>query len=459
MRCTVCVMLFIILCVSISAQAQENDQSKEQELQNLRAEVNQLHKDLDSLRLQMPSTDANQSDEVDLLEERLDKRLQELESKIDAVSRSMAPIAFNPKMVTAVNFAGRADNKDVYDSPLGQNMISDRFFLRTVEMELSSAVDPYASAFAVISLENEAGQNFGIDAEEAYGLIKRLPILESAPLGLKVKIGKYRASLGLDNKIHIHDLPWTTRPLIVSQYLGTDHGEFFESGFNPTGIDLDFYLPNPIPGTTLEMNLDVVRSGDIAISNANLSMPVNSGMLMPNVRQPAYIGHVNLSKDWNNVSLLTLGASAYDESGDFATHVYGVDLTYKWSPSEERESHSIVAGGEALIVDHMAVDTTGGDHLNRIHPFGWFAYLQYQTSYWLYLGTRYDWIEDPGNNDLITRNVGVYASYYTTEFLRFRIGFEHRQSDIPAQDNLNTLIFDLNLVFGSHPTEPYWVNK
>ena len=167
--------------------------------------------------------------------------------------------------------------------------------------------------------------------KEAYGLIKRLPILESAPWGLKVKIGKYRASLGLDNKIHIHDLPWTTRPLIVSRYLGTDHGEFFESGFNPVGMDLDFYLPNPIPGTTLEMNLDAVRAGDIAVSNTNLSM-----LSKPDVRQPAYIGHLNLSKDWNNVSLLTLGASAYEESGDYATRVYGVDLTYKWSPSEEQ---------------------------------------------------------------------------------------------------------------------------
>src|ERR1700690_3841813 len=97
MRCTVCIILFIILCVSISARAQENDQSKEQELQSLRAEVNQLHKDLDSLRLQMPATDATQSDEVDLLEERLDKRLQELESKIGQVSPSMARTVFNPK--------------------------------------------------------------------------------------------------------------------------------------------------------------------------------------------------------------------------------------------------------------------------------------------------------------------------------------------------------------------------
>ncbi len=448
--------LFILTLVSCTIGFSQNDRSisadssASREIGQLRSEVRLLRAELDSLKLSAYNPSADQSDELDRMEERLEKRLQELESKIDAVSRGLAPIAFNPKMVTAINFAARSDNKDVVDPSPEKNVISNRPFLRTVEVELSSAVDPYASAFAVISLENEANSQFGIDAEEAYGLIKRLPILESAPLGLKIKIGKYRASIGTDNKIHIHDLPWTTRPLIVSRYLGTDHGEFFESGFNPVGMDLDFYLPNPISGTTLEMNADVVRAGDIAISNANL--PV-SPLTPITVRQPAYIGHLNLSKDWSNEHLLNVGASAYDEGGDYATRAYGVDLTYKWAPAEERESHSVVAGGEALVIDH--IDST----LNRIHPYGWFGYLQYQTSYWLYLGTRYDWIEEPGNTALITRNIGVYASYYTTEFLRFRLGFEHRQSDIVAQNNLNTILLDVNLVFGSHPTEPYWVNK
>ncbi|TLY32141.1 MAG: hypothetical protein E6K56_03930 [Ignavibacteria bacterium] len=444
-------MIIILLCsIPPVAAGQDGEKPRDQQLDELRREVIQLRQEIAGLRTQLPLGDSTQSGELDQLEERLERRAEQLENKIDAVSRSVAPIAFNPKMVTAVNFAARSDNKEVIDPSPNQSVISNRPFLRTVEVELSSAVDPYASAFAVISLENQANKDFGIDAEEAYGLIKRLPVLESAPLGLKMKIGKYRASIGVDNKIHIHDLPWTTRPLIVSRYLGTDHGEFFESGFNPVGVDFDFYLPNPFPGTTFEMNADVVRAGDIAISNASLATSTLSPVA---VRQPAYIGHLNLSKDWSNVHLLNIGASIYDEEGDYATRAYGVDLTYKWAPAEERESHSIVAGGEALMIDHI------NDALDRIHPYGWFGYLQYQTSYWLYLGARYDWIEESGDAGVVTRNIGLYASYYTTEFLRFRFGYEHRQSDIASQDNLNTIIFDLNLVFGSHPTEPYWVNR
>ena len=115
MRCNLCVLLVAILFMLVSVHAQEDEKTKDQQLQDLRTEVNQLHKDLDTLRAQIPVADSSQVDELDLLEQRMDKRLQELESKIDAVSRSVAPIAFNPKMVTAVNFAARSDNKDVRD--------------------------------------------------------------------------------------------------------------------------------------------------------------------------------------------------------------------------------------------------------------------------------------------------------------------------------------------------------
>jgi hypothetical protein len=60
---------------------------------------------------------------------------------------------------------------------------------------------------------------------------------------------------------------------------------------------------------------------------------------------------------------------------------------------------------------------------------------------------------------LITKSWSAYASYYTTEFLRFRLGFEHRQSDFAEQNDINTILLEINFVFGSHPTEPYWVNR
>jgi hypothetical protein len=434
----------VFLAVSLSA-GQEKDSLRSENAADLRKEVAQLRHGLDSLKVARQVDRVAQENDIDEREENLDRRLQELEKKIDAVSRATAPIALNPRMTAFINFAARADSKVVFDVADPTHEVSNRPYLRTVELELRNPVDPYAEAVTVISIENQAGKEFAIDAEEAYGLIKRLPLLEEAPLGMKLRIGKYRAPIGVNNKIHLHDLPWTTRPLIVSQYLGTEHGNFFESGFNPTGIDLDFFLPNPFSQTTLEMNLDLVRAGELGLSNGHGGA------------QPAYVGHVNFSKDWSNTHLLVLGLSAYEEHGAATTRLYGVDVTYKWAPLEERESHSFVAGGELLAGRHLYVDASAGEISSS--PFGWYGYLQYQTSYWLYLGLRYDWLKDPVEDQLVTRSVAAYASYYTTEFLRFRLGVEHRWSDIAAQNNLTTGVLEINFVFGSHPTEPYWVNK
>jgi hypothetical protein len=440
--------------IKMPVAAQEPPDSLRMQIEDLRKEVERVKGELAELKNLQAGVPQSQSDELDQLEDRLDRRLRELENKIDAVSRASAPTAFNPRMTASMNVAARADDKTVYDSQ-GETQIQNRPFLRTVELDLRAPVDPFAEAVAIVSLEDQAGKGFEIDAEEAYGLIKRIPVLETAPLGMKIKVGKFRAAFGVDNKLHMHDLPWTTRPLAVTKYLGTEHGEFFESGLNPIGIDFDFFVPNPIPSSTLEMNLDLLRAGDIGLSLGN------SG------KQPAYLAHLNWSRDWENVHLLTLGLSAYREDGFPSTYLYGADITYKWSPVERRDIHSFVMGGEIFLgrnivrneldLNHDGVPDLIQDVTNK--PLGWFAYAQYQLSWWVYLGGRYEVVDEPTNDKLNTKALSGYLSYYTTEFLRFRLGIEHRTSDLPQHQTVNSALLEINFVFGSHPTEPYWVSR
>jgi hypothetical protein len=385
-----------------------------------------------------------QDEAIESLEERLEKRLTEIENKINAATRATSSIIFNPRTTAFINFAARGDTKTAFNED-GSVEIGNRPFLRSVELDFRAPVDPYAEAIAILSVEDEAGQGFAIDPEEVYGLIKQLPLLESAPLGMKVKVGKFRAPFGVSNRLHLHDLPWTTRPLAIAKFLGTEHGDFFECGFNPIGADFDFFLPNPIPQTTLEMNVDIVKAGDLGLSRGEGG------------KQPALLAHLNLSADWNNEHILVLGASGYSERGVPSTMLLGLDLTYKWAPSEQRSSRSFVLGGEMFFgkrtfLDSLQLETT-------VRPQGWYAFAQVQLSYWLYLGTRYDWVQEPVPPLLTTRSIGAYASYYTTEFLRFRIGFEHRTSEDSMRNGLNTALLEINFVFGSHPTEPYWVNR
>ena len=46
-----------------------------------------------------------------------------------------------------------------------------------------------------------------------------------------------------------------------------------------------------------------------------------------------------------------------------------------------------------------------------------------------------------------------------SEFFRARLSYEHLTSDLDEEDGRNTFLLEVNVVFGAHPTEPFWVNK
>lgn len=380
--------------------------------------------------------------------EDLKSEVADLKAKVAANKPPVSQNAMNPQITAFLNGASRFDTREVLSA--SGSRIDDRLFMRTMELEFRAAVDPYADAVAIASLEDEAGNGFSADLEEGYVIVKRLPILEKAPLGLKLKLGRYRAPIGTMNRVHMHDMPWTTRPLPISRMLGSENGEFFESGFNPVGVDAEVILPTIIPDTVGELNLDVVDGGGLAVSG--------NGQ-----RHPGYIGHYNLFFTVGEAHDFNLGASGYYEPGQYRTGLVGADFTYKWKPIQAGEFHSFVLGGELLWADRKFRVDSDGDGLPdmdaRAKPLAWYAFAQYQLSWHFYLGGRYDYAQDIVDTSLATRVACGYLSYYTSEFLRFRVGYEHRWSDIPTDDGVNSVIAEVNVVFGSHPTEPYWVNR
>jgi len=377
--------------------------------------------------------------------EDLRSEVKDLAERVAASRPPTSLNAMNPQITAFLNGVGRFDRQPVFSTD--GHRIDDRLFMRTLEVEFRAAVDPFADAVAILSLENELGDGFGADLEEGYVVVKKLPILDAAPLGLKLKLGRYRAPFGTMNRIHMHDLPWTTRPLPITRLLGSEHGELFEGGFNPVGADAEVILPELIPGVVMELNADVVDGGEIAISGTGPDDHHHLG----------YLGHYNLFFTAADAHDVNLGASVYAERGDHAARLYGVDLTYKWKPIAAGEFHSVVLGGELLYADRRFTGDDGGER--RTTPLAWYAFGQVQLNWHTYLGGRYDVAEEPGDDTITTRVAAGYLSYYTSEFLRFRAGYEHRWSDVPSDDGIDSFITEVNVVFGSHPTEPYWVNR
>src|SRR5262249_24440221 len=107
--------------------------------------------------------------------EALKSEVADLKAQVAASKPPASLNALNRQITAFTNGAMRIDDKPVF-TPRGA-AIDDRPFLRTAEFDFRAAVDPYADAVVILSLEDQAGAGFDADVEEGYVIIKRLPVL------------------------------------------------------------------------------------------------------------------------------------------------------------------------------------------------------------------------------------------------------------------------------------------
>jgi hypothetical protein len=359
--------------------------------------------------------------------------LETLQKELAAArSKTGSPSVFNPGITVFGNFLGRWDDQRVFvDDDPAQERVDDRFNLREVEVDFRAAIDPWADGVLIASYESKVPNEFTAEIEEGYAVLKKLPLLDSVPWGLRVKMGRFRPEFGRFNYVHLHDLPQPSYPRALGTFLGSE-------GFVQNGISGQLYLPLASESHSLEATVQILDGGNLPLAAQN------------GANQIATLGHLKWFQDLDETHSLELGASAYEADSDH--QLYGLDGSYKWKPLTGGEWRSFLLGGEAFFarVDDPAL----GDD-----PFGFYAFSQMLLDRNVYVGLRYDQAESLEDASDVARTIGAYLTYYTTEFLRFRVGVEHTWSDLDALDGLNTALLELNTVFGSHPVEPYWVNR
>jgi hypothetical protein len=210
---------------------------------------------------------------------------------------SAASKIFNPDMAVIGDFLGAA----------GSNMVNPSPALEMHESEASfqAIVDPYARADFFMSFGEE-----GVELEEGYLTFPALPG------GLLFKAGKMRAAFGKVNTLHNHVLPWTDRPVVITNLVGG------EEGIGDAGLSIARLISNP--WIFLEATGQVYRgdSGDIFMSSKRSDL--------------SYVGHLRGYQDISESSNIDLGfsyARGHNEAGsDFLTQLYGVDATVRYRP-------------------------------------------------------------------------------------------------------------------------------
>ena len=362
----------------------------------------------------------------------------------------LIPGALNPAMTVVGSFLGRGDSQRIYNEDGAR--IDNRMTLRETELDLRAAIDPYADGVFIASIASETPGQYSASVEEAYVTIKKLPFQAQAPLGLKLKVGRFRPSFGTNNILHTHDLPQSTRPLPVQEFMG-------EEGFAQSGISGDFFIPTPWDRqSSLDATLQVMAGGDLAMS--------------PDIgARTAYLGHLRWFRSFGSTQNLGIGWSSYLHpagNGVRRADFHGVDFMYRWKPLRLGQWRSFLVSGELMFARHanpevpMAADTEpdpNGGVSERKSPLGFTVFGQWQLNRRLYAGARWDRTNVVYDTSLVRRSVTPYFSYYFSEFLRFRLNYERRWSDLPGEHRRSSLFAELNFVFGSHPPEPFWVNK
>jgi hypothetical protein len=391
------------------------------------------------------------------LERELERiRLRGLEGQGEAAPQPPAPVStspnvFNPTLTVIGNGLYRYDDRPVFADG---DRIDKQVNLREVEIDLRAAVDPFADAVVIGSFESVTPGEFEVGIEEGYVIIKRLPVplLDEPPLGLKLKAGRFRTETGRINRLHLHDLPQASRPLVIEEFFG-------EEGFIADGLSAQMFLPTPFDeASALELTAQALSGGGVAVADGP-------------ARSLGVVGNLRWFRTFASAHNVDLSLIAHfgrtDPKGELSAVTYGADVLYKWKPLRGGEFRSVLLGGELLYSDRDFLEPldTDGDgrpdtsEKRAARPFGYFVFAQYQLARSLYVGPRWDDTRSIDDDRTRRRAVSGYLTWYASEFLRFRVGYEHRFSDVSDEDGRDSAFAELNFVFGAHPPEPFWVSR
>lgn len=307
---------------------------------------------------------------------------------------------------------------------------SNGIMLREIEVDLRSPIAPGVDGVVILAFGQESPGEFHAEVEEAYALLK--------PGFVQMRLGRILSSFGRINRIHTHDLPQMTRPDAALHFLG-DHG------FAHDGASAEFMIPTPGESNALTASAEVLFGN---FASETLALAGKSPF-------PKFVGRMSWFFDLGKGHDLDIGASALlqpRENGPLF-QLYGADVNYRWRPYILGAKRSFLLGAEMFAANNGA--QTFFDSL----PIGGFAWSQVQLNENAYLGVRYSYDQGVTEDNKLNTAAGVFLTYYATEFLRARVGYERASHDIGFKDGRDQFMIELNFIFGSHPAEPYWVNR
>jgi hypothetical protein len=339
----------------------------------------------------------------------------------------------NPNITIVSDFVGNISTRS-------SNQARNRFDLRAVELDLRAAVHPMADGVFIAPFAREIddplffdpaidqeGPETAVEIEEAY-----LHLHDFGVPNLAAKLGRFHLRFGRQNLLHAHDWPTVDNNFVNQSFLSAE-------ALADAGLSVNYQIP------LQQGHIDLI--GEIISGEGGESPTLNNDA---SVQSPALNLHAlwnrNLNPQWN----LELGASfltaRHDNSSSLSTNLFGLDITL---------IHHDRSGGfnNKLLQAEMIYGITETSPTEKQQAFGAYILGQQQLHKDWYAGLRLDWTQDALDDTKEIYGISPYVTWFWSEYLRFRLEYQHRQGDVPDE---NTVYFQAIWIFGAHPRHSYW---
>ncbi|MBF0476954.1 MAG: hypothetical protein HQK59_14215 [Deltaproteobacteria bacterium] len=387
----------------------------------------------------------------------MERQVQELNEKVDRVAdaqKKTLPSEFNPAIgivgETVFSYRSKDSSQTGSDRPGGFDA-----FQRSVELNATASVDPFAKAYLVANASADA--NTG---ESTFNIEEAALQTTSLPWDLTVKVGRFFGEFGRLSYIHDHELPFVNRPLVLNQYIG---GESRTDGAQINWLaPLDHYLSitggvgnqfggdNPPNGVGNFRNLSgwnfwgrLSSSFDLT-PNTSLE-PGISGLWNPESKgQWSSPGNINPTFPIINGNSLT----------ERERRLVGADLTLSYKPLRNNQFNSIIWGTEVLYSDNRydAGDADGNLlSSSTVGSWGLYSYLTYKFDREWSAGFLYGFVENALDNGARSYEYSPYVTLALSHWNQLRLQYTH--TDHNAYSGLepdDAVYLQWSWIIGSH---------
>ncbi|MGA2954406.1 MAG: hypothetical protein ABSF48_01640 [Thermodesulfobacteriota bacterium] len=379
--------------------------------------------------------------------EQMQKQLQELKETVGQVveaQKKYVPSVFNP----SIGFVGETIFS--YNSKGSKDTGSDRpggfdVFQRSVELNASAFVDPFARGYMVINASADP-----ITGEATATVEEAALLTTSLPWNLTLQAGRFFGEFGRLAYIHDHELPFVNRPLVLDKYIGGES--------RTDGLQLNYLLPT-----------SHYVSVTLGVGNSFGSPPNNPG----DYRQFSALNfwgrastYFDLTPDVSletgvsgllNPSTIDRGGALLQPDGSMFTQrerrLVGADLVLAYRPLRNNQFKSLTWGTEVLYSDNRYdVNSPVGAASSRyVGSFGLYSYLAYKFHRQWTTGFLFEWMENAQNNQAQTYGYSPYITWALSHWNQLRLQYTHTDNNAATGLRSNDAIYlQWSWIIGSH---------